>query len=277
MIRLFFILGLFLTVTVKADEHVVWDKEPIPVSLVLGQERQIVFPEKIEVGVPRAFYPLLKTITSVDNRLFIEAAASFENRKILVKEVRTGINYVLVLSSEENMPALPDTKIIVHKESQKPEIQERGAETLSGHNPVSQVNSYPFLTRYVMQQLYAPQRLVKDHPSIQRISVERKSISGLFRCTMNSTACRSVVATPIVSFRTDRLYATALKLRNISDFSVEVDPRLVKRNPHDPTSLLASTAMHGRLLPARYGSRAETTLIILHSRPLREILPGGLQ
>lgn len=254
-----------------ADEHIVWNKDPIPVTLVIGQERQVVFPGNVEVGVPRAFYSYFKTISSVDNRLFIEPARPFTNQKILIKEVVSGINYVLVLSVEPSEEARLDEKIIVHKESAK----RKESKAISTSVPSTpEVNAYPFLTRYVMQQLYAPQRLVKDHPAIQRISVDKRTVSGLFQCSRNSTACRSIVATPIVGFRTDRLYATALLLKNISDQSVEVDPRLLKRNPHDPTSLLASTAMHGRLLPVSSGHSSETTIVILHTRPLREILRG---
>lgn len=266
--------AMLLAANVYADEHVVWNKEPIQVTLSIGHERQLVFPGKIEVGIPRAFYPQLKTITSVDNRLFIEPAGAFENQKILIKEVDSGNNYVLVLSVANQDATVPDTKLIVHKESLKKEdrtISESAPSTVAENQ---EANSYPFLTRYVMQQLYAPQRLVKDHPGVQRISVDRVSVGGLFQCSRYSNACRSIVATPIVGFRTDRIYATALLLRNVSDQPVDVDPRLLKRNPHDPSSLLASTAMHGRLLPAGSGSRAETTLIILHTRPLREILPG---
>jgi integrating conjugative element protein (TIGR03749 family) len=269
------VLGaMLLAANVYADEHVVWNKEPIQVTLSIGHERQLVFPGRIEVGIPRAFYPQLKTVTSVDNRLFIEPAKVFENQKVLIKDVESGNNYVLVLSVANQDSALPDTKLIVHKESAKREehnVTGPGSAAMAGNQDA---NAYPFLTRYVMQHLYAPQRLVQDHPGIQRISVDRVSIGGLFQCSRNSNACRSIVATPIVGFRTDRIYATALLLRNVSDQPVEVDPRLLKRNPHDPSSLLASTAMHGRLLPAGSGSRSETTLVILHTRPLREILPG---
>jgi len=134
---------------------------------------------------------------------------------------------------------------------------------------------YPYLTRYVAQQLYAPQRLVKNNSAIQRVSVIKKSFTSLFKCTSRSMSCSSLITTPLVSYKTGRLYASALKVKNISDYPIDIDPRLIKSDI-SPGTLLAATPIHGRLLPSRYGSKSESVIIIIHKRPLGSMF-GGLK
>ncbi|MBD3611512.1 MAG: TIGR03749 family integrating conjugative element protein [Hydrogenovibrio crunogenus] len=270
-------LLLFLVSTFSfADEHIVWDKAPIELSLSLGEERQVVFPDNIEIGVPGTALNRFKTITSVDNRMFIEPSVEFKRQRILVKESSSGINYVIYLSVKEGSVSL-DPIAIIHKENKTKAISKGSPnERIRANNNTDNrlLNSYPYLTRYVAQQLYAPQRLIKNNSAIQRISVVKKSFTSLFKCTPRSMSCSSIVTTPLVSYKTGRLYASALKVKNVSDYPIDIDPRLIKSDI-SPGALLAATPIHGRLLPSRYGSKSESVIIIVHKRPLGSIF-GGL-
>jgi len=273
MIRVGFCLMLFLISSLSfADEHIVWNKEPIELHLAVGEERQIVFPGKIEIGVPGSALNRFKTITSVDNRMFVEPSIQFKRQRILVRESASGINFVLYLSVKDDSSTIEPVAII-HKESKvKPEVDHASQAQKSMGNRL--LNSYPYLTRYVAQQLYAPKRLIKNNSAIQRVSITQKSFRSLFKCTSRSLSCSSIITTPLVSYKTSRLYASALKIKNISDYPIDVDPRLIKSDM-SPGALLTSTTMHGRLLPSQFGAKSETVMIIIHKRPL-EAMFGGL-
>jgi len=269
---LLFLIMILISQVVLSDEHIVWDKTPIELYLSLENERQVVFPDDIEIGIANSALNRFKTITSVDNRMFIEPSVQFERQRILVKESNTGINYVIYLSVKKDASQL-DPIAIIHKENKNKSISNQADSASQNRAADKLLNSYPYLTRYVAQQLYAPKRLVRNNPAIQRISVPNKSFTSLFRCTGGSLSCTSIVATPLVSYKTGQLYASALRIKNVSDYAIDIDPRLVKSDM-SPGALLAATSMHGRLLPSMYGDKSETVIIIIHKRPLLAMFLG---
>ncbi|PLA73962.1 TIGR03749 family integrating conjugative element protein [Hydrogenovibrio sp. SC-1] len=269
---LFFLVITLVSQVALSDEHIVWDKTPIELHLSLGNERQVVFPDDIEIGISNSAINRFKTITSVDNRMFIEPSVQFERQRILVRESKTGINYVIYLSVKTDTSQL-DPVAIIHKENKVKPIPSQADSASKNRSADKLLNSYPYLTRYVAQQLYAPKRLVRNNPAIQRISVLNKSFTSLFRCTSGSLSCTSIVATPLISYKTGLLYASALRIKNVSDYAIDIDPRLVKSDM-SPGALLAATSMHGRLLPSRYGDKSETVIIIIHKRPLLAMFLG---
>lgn len=270
MIRWLFFVILMAAGTVQADEHIVWDKSPIDISLGVGSERQLVFPEPVKIGITQSAKARFSTLSSVGNRVFIEPLTDFKKQRMLVKGTETGITFVLYLSTT---PQDLDPVVNIHVE--RVSNKERSRTTNSKSDATSQkINSYRFLGQYVAQQLYAPERLGKNVNGIQRVSVPGKTFRSFFRCTARSRACSSVIAKPIVSFKTNRLYVSAIEVENISDYPVDNDPRLVRALRSG--TLLASIPIHGRLLPTSYGNKARSVMIVIHTRPLREMF-GGLQ
>lgn len=254
-----------------ADEHIIWDKAPIHISLVVGAERQLVFPEPVQIGVTQNSMVKFSTLASVNNRVFIEASSNFEKKRILVKGKDTGTTFVLYLSTISATDLDPVVKVHVERETT---VKRQSAEPSKSVTNTPNINSYRFLGQYVAQQLYAPERLVKNVSGIQRISVPQKTFRSFFKCTARSRACSSIISKPIVSFKTNRLYASAIEVRNTSAYPVDNDPRLVKALRSG--TLLASIPIHGRLLPATYGNKARSVMIVIHKRPLHEMF-GGLQ
>ncbi|WP_173272801.1 DUF3438 family protein [Thiosulfatimonas sediminis] len=250
-----------------ADEHINWDGTPVDISVSSGLERQIVFPSgsSIAIGVSGQSMANYKTLSSVDNRVFIQAVNDdLAREKIIFKDQVSGRNYVVYVSGVKAEGVDPIVNVHLPKKAEGMEsVKSSGSQEGGGQN----INSYPFLTRYVFQHVYSPERLVKDHSLINRVSVEPIAIKNLFGCFGGSVACTSLIATPIVSYRTDQFYATAIEVKNISDYAVEVDARMIARSPRD---LLAATFMHHRLLPANEGKKAGTVLVMIHKRPLRE-------
>jgi integrating conjugative element protein (TIGR03749 family) len=109
--------------------------------------------------------------------------------------------------------------------------------------------SYIQLTRFAAQQLYAPARLVKDRPGIVRVPVRRDAVDLLHGGT--------VEATPLVAWRANGLYVTAVKLTNRTEQAQTLDPRDLRG------AWLTATFQHYRLLPM--GNEADTTAVYLIS------------
>lgn len=257
-------LGFFVAGNVSAVEHVVFDGSPITLSVHKDIERQIVFPKNasIMIGVKAENMTGFKTLSSVDNRVFIqESEKGIERQKIIFKDSVTGINFVFDIKPSEDSKL--DPLVNIHLPKSKAVVGTGGDHKVTQNK----INSYPFLTRYVFQHVYSPERLVKDHSLIQRVSVESKVVRNLFGCFEGGTACVDVTAKPIVSYRTDRLYASAIEISNTSSQAVEIDARMIIRSPQD---LLAASFMHYRLLPSNTGSKSKTVLVLIHKRPLRE-------
>ncbi len=260
------LLGCVMTGHALAIEHVVFDGSPITLSVHKDIERQIVFPKNtsIMIGVRAEHKAEFKTLSSIDNRVFIQAGEKgVERQKIIFKDSVTGTNFVFDIKLSEDEALDPLVSIHLPKNNSK------SVSGVAGNDRTTQnkINSYPFLTRYVFQQMYSPSRLIKDHSLIQRVSVKSEIVTNLFGCFGGSTACIDIQATPIVSYRTDRLYASAIEIRNISNYAVEVDARMIERSPQD---LLAASFMHHRLLPRKSGGKSKTILVLIHKRPLRE-------
>lgn len=263
-----FLVMLCLPGYLLAVEHITFDGSPLTISAHKEIERQIVFPDGMSIitGVNAEQLVFFKTLESIDNRVFIQLnemkeGATFERQKIVFKDQVSGTNFIVFVQQSGDKSLDPEIRIHLPKNKDKTDAK------LTSESSQKRVNSYPFLTRYVFQQLYSPERIVKDHPLVQRVSVERVSVTNLFGCFSGSAACTALVAKPIVSFRTDRLYATAIEVSNLSSRAVEVDARMIIRSPRD---LLAASFMHHRLLPAASGNKSKTILVLIHKRPLRE-------
>ncbi len=261
------LLGCVMTCHALAVEHIVFDGSPMTLSVHKDIERQIVFPKNtsIMIGVKAKNQAEFKTLSSIDNRVFIQAGEDgVERQKIIFKDAVMGTNFVFDIKPSDDEALDPLVNIHLPKNNSKSVFGGAGNDKDSRNK----INSYPFLTRYVFQQMYSPSRLIKDHSLIQRVSVKNKVVTNLFGCFGDSTACIDVQAKPIVSYRTDRLYASAIEIRNTSDHAIEVDARMIVRSPQD---LLAASFMHHRLLPRKSSAgKSKTILVLIHKRPLRE-------
>lgn len=106
--------------------------------------------------------------------------------------------------------------------------------------------------------MYAPKRLLRDPPGVFRARLKIRNPVPLLRGG-------AVEATPLASWRGGGLYVTAVKLRNITEQPVVLDPRDLRGR------WLAATFQHARLLP--HGDGADTTCVYLVSaRPFAESL-----
>ncbi|MBE0469926.1 MAG: DUF3438 family protein [Methyloprofundus sp.] len=261
---LFVIFGfIFSGLATAKQERVVFDNQPIAVGLVPGAERVVEFPDVIQVGVPAQVMNLFTGLTFVDNKLFITLKEQIKQPLRLIVRGADGTNYILNIVDTESSPP---GRLVVHRSTDSDSV--RGQSTRPG--APQHIDSYPFLTRYAMQSLYAPERLIQTNYSLSQLSVNARPMMHFFRCSNQSTACRSLRVTPIAGWQSQRHYITALKIENLSEHAVEVDPRLVR--VIRPGVLRTSTSMHGRLLGHQHGDKSQTVMVIIHTVPFEQVI-----
>jgi integrating conjugative element protein (TIGR03749 family) len=224
-------------------ERIEWKKAPIRLELAVGQEQRIEFPVSVKVGVPASIQSLLRT-QSVNGVVYLLAQAPFGSSRLMVRELDSGRIYLFDITAAEDGGASPPIQIFVTGDSGPAKDVATGANGSGPSQP-----GYIQLTRFAAQQLYAPLRLVKDRPGIVRVPVTRDPINLLHGGTIE--------ATPLVAWRANGLYVTAVKLTNRTEQPQTLDPRDLRG------TWLSATFQHHRLLPL--GDEADTTAVYLIS------------
>ena len=227
----------------EIPERIEWKKDPIRLKLVVGQEQRVEFPNPVKVGVPASVQPLLRA-QSVNGAVYLLARGSFESNRLMVRELDSGRIYLFdVTAAEESGPQYP-IQITVAADSEPV----KGRDTV-GNDADRKRPSYIQLTRFAAQQLYAPLRLVKDRPGIVRVPMARAPVNLVHGGT--------VEATPLLAWRANGLYVTAVKLTNRTEHPQTLDPRDLRG------AWLSAAFQHHRLLPK--GDEADTTVVYLIS------------
>jgi integrating conjugative element protein (TIGR03749 family) len=227
----------------EAPERIEWKKAPIRLELVMGQEQRIEFPAAVKVGMPASVQRLLRT-QSVNSTVYLLAHAPFDTSRLMVRELDSGRIYLFDVTATEEGGASRPLQIYVTEDT---ETDKNGL--VQGNESIQRRPGYIPLIRFAAQQLYAPLRLVKDQPGLVRVPVAR----GPVDLVRGST----VEATPLVAWRANGLYVTAVKLTNRTDQPQTMDPRDLRG------AWLTATFQHHRLLPN--GDEADTTAVYLIS------------
>ncbi len=239
------LMHFFVHAESESTERIEWKKTPIQLNLKVGHERLVHLPGSVKVGVPASLQPLLRT-QSVNGTVYFLANAPFDATRVMVRTVDDGQIYLFDVSASKEGGQTHPMQVFVKAAG----ANESGQTDPSvGSNEASVQYSYVTLTRFAAQQLYAPARLVQDRPGIVRVSVTREPVALL--------RGGAVDAAPLVAWRADGLYVTAVKLTNRSDQPQTLDPR------HLRGTWLTAAFQHNRLLPA--GSDADTTAVYLIS------------
>ena len=241
-VALFLVQSLVFAETDTLD-RIEWKKAPIRLELAVGQEQRIEFPAAVKVGVPASVQSLLRT-QSVNGVVYLMAQAPFDASRLMVRELDSGHIYLLDVTAVEEGGATHPIQITVAGDR---EIDNDFA--TAGHDSDQAQPDYIQLTRFAAQQLYAPIRLVKDRNGIVRVPVTRNAVDLLHGGT--------VEATPLVAWRANGLYVTAVKLTNRTEEAQTLDPRDLRG------AWLTATFQHHRLLPK--GDEADTTAVYLIS------------
>ncbi|MCB1862746.1 MAG: TIGR03749 family integrating conjugative element protein [Gammaproteobacteria bacterium] len=224
----------------ETTERIEWKKTPIRLELTVGEERQVEFPSSVKVGVPGNLQPLLRT-QSVNGTVYLLAHAPFESTRVMVREIGDGQIYLFDISASKKSGQSHPMQVYVQEASEPGDLTDSGV--------VASNISYVTLTRFAARQLYAPARLLADIPGIVRTPVSRDSI--------DLVRGGAIDAFPLVAWRAEGYYLTAVKLTNRTGQPQTLDPRNLRG------AWLTATFQHHRLLSA--GNEADTTAVYLIS------------
>ena len=154
----------------ELTERIAWQKRPIRLELSVGQERRVEFPAAVQVGIPGALQPLLRT-QSVNGTVYLLAHQAFEATRIMVKEHERGQLYLFDVVASETGGQTHPVQVFV-----KDSGEASSASVSPSNDSIPSPLGYVTLTRFAAQQLYAPARLLHDVPGIRRIPVARDPI-----------------------------------------------------------------------------------------------------
>ncbi|MFU7598147.1 TIGR03749 family integrating conjugative element protein [Legionella pneumophila] len=247
---LFALISVLVNMEVFAldAEHVLWDKTPIHLSISLNEERLIHFPQAISIIDNEAGEKI--SVLKIQDALYLKGKESFDNKRLLVQLMPQGEVIILNLSANEKVVANKPVEILLEN---KEEFNNNQPETANSFD----INSIT-LTRFAIQSLYAPQRLLVIPEGVGRIPMQtRKKISLIYGASMESR--------PLISWHGGAFYVTAVELKNLLNKEVVVDPRRMVGNWQTATFYPTNTL-------APRGKEDTTTVFLVSDRPFNEAL-----
>lgn len=255
-------LWLFLAcaLPVQAVEILRWERLPLAVPLVVGQERVVFIDRNVRVGVPNSVADKLR-VQSAAGAVYLRASDAIEPTRLQLQDADTGAMILLDIAAqlaEEGKAPLEPVRIVEAtmapvRYGQLPGAA-AGADMIEPvEQPAQRETPIPVvLTRYAAQNLYAPLRTVEPAPGIVRVNLR----ADMSLQTLLPT--RPVKAHALAAWRLEDHWVTAVKLSNTRGEWLELDPRELQGD------LLTATFQHSRLGPR--GTPEDTTVVYLVTR-----------
>lgn len=258
MSRLLPHLAAAFTLALLAPAHAVeilrWERLPLAVPLVVGEERVLFIDRNVRVGVPASVGDRLR-VQSAAGTIYLRANAPIAPTRLQLQDADTGAVILIDIAAEppaEGQPPLEPVRII---EAGQPHPGDPGTDTVGAAAATAPPRTTPtpvVLTRYAAQRLYAPLRTVEPVPGIARVNLR----GNLALDTLLPTL--PVAARALVAWRRDDLWVTAVRLRNTAPRWLDLDPRTLQGR------FMTATFQHPDLGPA--GTPEDTTVVYLVTR-----------
>jgi integrating conjugative element protein (TIGR03749 family) len=255
------LLSLGFVSTSQAVEILRWQRLPLAVPLVVGQERVVFIDRNVRVGVPDGLGTRLR-VQSAGGAIYLRASESIPPSRLQLQDADSGALILIDIAAEPakaGQAPLEPVRIVEDEEfpsssaSQTKAVDvvdepsEKTGTATRRATPVSVV-----LTRYAAQNLYAPLRTVEPIPGIGRVNLRRDLALGTLLPTL------PVHAQALAAWRLEDQWVTAVKLTSTTARWVDLDPRALQGD------FLAATFQHATLGPA--GRPADTTVVYLVTR-----------
>lgn len=234
-------------------ERRVWARAPIPITLAVGEERLVLMPTTMRLGMPTAVANALRTQV-LGRSVYLTALKPFPRTRVLAESPETGQALLLDLSATKSAVARQPVEILLPAqiETQAP------AGTLGAAEIDPPAIDPVVLTRFAAKQIYAPRRLATPLEGVRQVGLDRAPLPALYRGAR-------LFAQPIASWRGGDLTVTAVKLTNQGTQPVELDPREIGGR------FVSATFQHTRLAPA-HTERDTTAVYLVCQRPFAECL-----
>lgn len=241
----------------EAVEIVRWERLPLTIPLVVGQERVIFIDRNMRIGTPSSMRGRLRVQTA-GGALYLRASVPIPPTRLQLQDTITGevmLFDVVAEAGTPDHPPLEPLRIVDGTAVKKPE--ESNDAPVAGEKP-SRTDNDPLpaatpvpvvLTRYAAQSLYAPLRTIEPVNGVLRAVLGRERMLESLLPTL--PVCAEVLA----AWRLDNDWVTAVRLSNTSKRWIILDPRALQGD------FVAATFQHAALGPA--GGRSDATVVYL--------------
>jgi integrating conjugative element protein (TIGR03749 family) len=200
----------------EEQPSLIWKGDPIAVSLPVGKEKRLVFPDSISVDLKGALNTDQVRIINNDKSIYLTALKSFESTRIYVT-LNNNESVIMIDLSADTSVSSNTQKIEIKKNITNTSVS---SETLKDtyldqgvNNDISSVD----LIRFAWQQVYAPKRLLMPESSYTRAAMHtEKFVSDLVYGD-------KVIAHPEISWMSGNHYITVVLLRNKYTHKTSID------------------------------------------------------
>lgn len=251
------VLLFFTLAPAQAVEILRWERLPLAVPLVVGQERVVFIDRNVRVGVPAGANAHLR-VQSAGGAIYLRASEPLPPTRLQLQDVESGALILLDIAAEPAKGGQTPLEPVRIVDAAALPAQRHGDDAddiaaASDKPAPRRATPVPVvLTRYAAQNLYAPLRTVEPVAGIGRVNLRR----GLALETLLPTL--PVQARALAAWRLEDQRVTAVRLTNTSGRRLELDPRTLQGN------FLAATFQHPNLGPA--GQASDTTVVYLVTR-----------
>lgn len=255
----------------NAVEILRWDRIPLALPLIVGQERIVFVDQNVRVGLPRNLVDKLR-VQSTGGALYLLAKEPIEPTRLQLQNMKSGeimLVDIIATVGKPNQAAPEPAKIVpgenlatrygqvdskpTNRQAATPSVQ---ASALNADDdPPTPRRETPLpvvMTRYAAQMLYAPLRTVEPVDGIAQVNLKR----GMDLATLLPTL--PVAASVLGSWRLDEYWVTAVKIRNTSAQHLTLDPRDLMGD------FITATFQHPYL--GAKGDASDTTTVYLVTR-----------
>lgn len=259
--------GLLLSSLAQAIEIRKWERVPMAIPLVVGQERILFVDANVRVGVPPAIADKIR-VQSTGGAIYLLAKDTIEPSRLQLQNAATGeimLADIAATPAQEGHAPLEAIKIVPGATT--PTRYGQAASTSASNAPkaAAKVSSQAdedesappkretpipvVLTRYAAQMLYAPLRTVEPVDGVAQVKVDKRlDLSTLMPAL-------PVEASQLGAWRLDDHWVTAVKLRNQTGQRLALDPRELMGD-------FATATFQHPYLGAR-GDASDTTVLYL--------------
>lgn len=257
------LFGLGLVPAGHAMEILRWQRLPLAVPLVVGQERVVFVDRNVRIGLPAGVGESLR-VQSAGGTIYLRASKPFPLTRLQLQDVESGALILLDIDAEPakaGQAALEPVRIVEGEATPAHYSEPAGAPpSTEGDTPASRTTPTHrretpvavVLTRYAAQNLYAPLRTVEPVAGIGRVNLQRDLALDTLLPTL------PVRARALAAWRLEDQWVTAVRLTNTTARWLDLDPRALQGD------FMAATFQHAALGPA--GQSSDTTVVYLVTR-----------
>jgi len=244
----------------EAVEVLRWERLPLTVSLVVGEERVVFLDRNVRVGVPDAVGERLR-VQSAGGAIYLRANAPIESARLQLQDAETGalmlVDVTAAAAAPGAAPLEPIRIIDATRQAERDEKDRRdcrmSAECAADFMQAASGTPVPvILTRYAAQSLYAPLRTIEEVAGIVPVALPRNLT---LETLLPGLAIR---AKALAAWRLADHWVTAVRLTHTAQGWLTLDPRTLQGD------FVAATFQHPTLGPA--GESTDTTVVYIVTR-----------